>query len=216
MEITNKPIFNESEEENSWIVAAMQGDKSAFSQLYLRHSGQVHAFCMRMLQGKADVEDAVQQVFLEAWRSLCRFERRSMFSTWLIKIAIHTCLSFHRKTGRMVLAQEDDSQIYEHATEVLWGTAQSAPDEQIWSAIRRRTVWKLVNRMTKKKQLVLILSDMQGMTAPEISNVLGIPDATVRTRLFHARRELATHIKRNLYYRQVLVPEPSNSRRMSA
>ena len=58
--------------------------------------------------------------------------------------------------------------------------------------------------MTEKKQVVFVMSDMQGMTAPEISKILGIPDATVRTRLFHARKEFACWVSRNPTYREML------------
>ncbi len=193
----------EREDEDIWITQAMAGNKEAFAHLYHRYLGQVHAFCMRMLQGRPDVEDAVQQVFLEAWRSLYRFERRSLFSTWITKIAIHTCLSFHRKNGRMLLATDDHDNLADESDDVVWGNYMTPPDEQVWYAARKKAISKILGRMTRKKQLVFIMSDMQGMTAPEISTVLGIPDATVRTRLFHARREFLSSVHRNPVYRDL-------------
>lgn len=194
-------------EEQRLINRSLKGDEAAFAILYERYYNQVYAFCSRLLRGRFDVEDAVQQVFLEAWRSMGRFEGRSLFSTWLTKIAIHTCLSFHRKASRVVLNSSDELDPYDHATTLLWGDGQRIPDEEVFINERKAMVNKLLARMTPKKKVVFMMSDMQGMTAPEISSVLKIPDATVRTRLFHARREFALWINKNKHYRDTLATE---------
>lgn len=194
-------------EEQCLIERSLKGDEAAFAVLYTRYYNQVYAFCSRLLRGRFDVEDAVQQVFLEAWRSMGRFEGRSLFSTWLTKIAIHTCLSFHRRAGRVVLNNNEELDPFSHATAFLWGEGQKVPDEEVFLSERKAMVNKLLARMTPKKKVVFMMSDMQGMTAPEISTVLKIPDATVRTRLFHARREFATWINKNKHYRDTLVAD---------
>ena len=190
-------------EEKRLISRALKGDEAAFSILYHRYYNQVYAFCTRLLRGRFDVDDAVQQVYLEAWRSLQRFEGRSLFSTWLTKIAIHTCLSFHRKSHRLVFSDEGDPGDY--ASTPLWGNNQKLPEDEVFLGEKKAIVNKLLARMTHKKKVVFMMSDMQGMTAPEISSVLKIPDATVRTRLFHARREFAQWVKKNRSYREALM-----------
>lgn len=192
-------------EEQRLITRSLEGDEAAFSVLYNRYYNQVYAFCSRLLRGKFDVEDAVQQVFLEAWRSMGRFEGRSLFSTWLTKIAIHTCLSFHRKAGRVLLSNSETLDPYDQVTTLLWGDSARIPDEEVFLNERKAMVNKLLGRMTPKKKVVFMMSDMQGMTAPEISSVLKIPDATVRTRLFHARKEFAGWVNKNKNYRDALV-----------
>lgn len=192
-------------EEQTLIDRSLAGDEAAFAVLYSRYHNQVYAFCSRLLRGRHDVEDAVQQVFLEAWRSMSRFEGRSLFSTWLTKIAIHTCLSVHRKAYRLLLNNHDVLDPYEQATALLWGDDQKIPDEEVFLSERKALVNKLLSRMTPKKKIVFVMSDMQGMTAPEISSVLKIPDATVRTRLFHARKEFFSWVNKNKNYREVLV-----------
>lgn len=193
-------------EEQRLIERSLRGDHAAFAILYNRYYNQVYAFCSRLLRGRFDVEDAVQQVFLEAWRSMRRFEGRSLFSTWLTKIAIHTCLSFHRKAGRVIL-NTDDIDPYDQSHALLWGGGPKIPEEEVFISERKSMVNKLLSRMTTKKKIVFIMSDMQGMSAPEISTILKIPDATVRTRLFHARREFATWVNKNKNYREALMAE---------
>lgn len=194
-------------EEQHLINRSLAGDHAAFAILYARYYSQVYAFCTRLLRGRFDVDDAVQQVFLESWRSMSRFEGRSQFSTWLTKIAIHTCLSFHRRAARSVLPGTEEVDQQDLPRAVLWGDAQRIPDEEVLMCERKTIVNKLLARMTPKKKIVFVMSDMHGMSAPEISSVLKIPDATVRTRLFHARREFATWVNRNKSYRESLVME---------
>jgi RNA polymerase sigma factor (sigma-70 family) len=201
---------NKRLEEEKLIEKSLAGDAQAFAMLYQRYYSQIFSFCARLLRGKYDVEDAVQQVFLEAWRSLGRFEGRSLFSTWLTKIAIHTCLSFHRKTGRIVLEGGADSDAFGHERDQLWGQTNATPDAELLLREKQELVNKLLTRMTAKKKVVFMLSDMQGMTAPEISAILQIPDATVRTRLFHARREFASWVERNRSVQEVFDYVPKN------
>lgn len=187
------------------IKKALDGHSKAFDILYNRYYNQVYAYCSRLLRGKHEVDDAVQQVFLEAWRSMGRFEGRSLFSTWLTKIAIHTCLSFHRKSGKIILVTQDSDRSYEQVNRSLWGDTKSTPDQQVFNNERKAIINKLLKRMTNKKKVVFMMSDMQGMTAPEISSILKIPDATVRTRLFHARKEFAGWINKNRNYKDLLM-----------
>lgn len=195
------------DEDHALVEAARAGDRAAFSKLFQRHHGRVYAMCSRLLRDQVEVEDAVQTTFLEAWRSLHRFEGRSRFSTWVTRIAIHTCLGFRRKLKRMLLPTED-TPLEKGTTDLGWGAEPMAPDDGAAHLDRRRAVAEVLTRLTAKKRVVFVLADLEGMTAPEISEVLGIPDATVRTRLFHARKEIARHIRQHAGFAD-LFPEAS-------
>lgn len=194
-------------EENLLIARCVKGEHKAFNVLYKRYYNSIYSYCHRLLRGKFDVDDAVQHVFLEAWKSLKRFEGRSLFSTWITKIAIHTCLSYHRsikKSSVNISLDTSKLQIYD---EPLWCLKQQTPLEEALSKEKSLTVNKILDKMGSKKKVVFMLSDMQGMTAPEISNILQIPDATVRTRLFHARKEFVASIQKNKEYKEILFSE---------
>lgn len=192
-------------EEQGLINEALLGNQVAFNQLYHRYHQQVFAFCSRLLFGKSEVEDVVQQVFLEAWRSLKHFEGRSLFSTWLTKVAIHTCLSYRRRNQKSLINSAVRYESHQNITEVLWGCTINQPDTEIFLNEKKNLVNKLLSKMTPKKKVVFILSDMEGMSAPEISKILNIPDATVRTRLFHARKEFALWINKNKVFKEALL-----------
>lgn len=194
----------ERKEEERLIDLAIAGNEKAFSILYRKYHGQIYAFCTRMLHGNGDPEDVTQQVFLEAWRSLHRFEKRSLFSTWVTRIAIHTCLSLLRRTTKVRLHQENDSATHDKLTEFLWKDPESSLDQQLTAKAQKQAINEILETLSSKKKVVFMLSDMQGMTAPEIAGVLKIPDATVRTRLFHARREFLDAINENSHYKELL------------
>ena len=171
------------------VEAARNGDRRAFSQLFDRHHGRVYAMCARLLHERSDVEDAVQQAFLEAWRCLHKFEGRSRFTTWLTRIAIHTSLGLRRKVKRLVFTDEVRPEAAVH--EIGWGKGPSRPDDDVQLRDRRLALHEILTTLTEKKRVVFVLAELEGMTAPEIGEILSVPDATVRTRLFHARKEFA-------------------------
>lgn len=180
-------------EDTALVLRAQAGDRAAFGKLFERHHGRVYGMCTRLLANRAEVEDAVQHVFLEAWRCLHRFEGRSRFSTWITRIAIHTCLGFRRRLKRLLFS--DDVEPQAGHDDAQWAAPPMAPDETAAHVARKQAVEEILQRIGMKKRVVFILADLEGMTAPEISRILDIPDATVRTRLFHARKEFAAHVK---------------------
>lgn len=183
------------DEDANLVEAARRGDQAAFTKLFERHHGRVYAMCTRLLRDPAEVEDAVQQAFLEAWRSLYRFEGRSRFSTWITRIAIHTCLGFRRRLRRLFLG--DDVAPGREERHGQWTQSPMRPDEGASERARKRALDDVLQQLSPKKRVVFVLADLEGMTAPEISRVLDIPDATVRTRLFHARKDLARLVRKH-------------------
>ena len=199
-------------EDVSWVERAQAGDRAAFGRLFERHHGRVYAMCARLLSNRAEIEDAVQQVFLEAWRCLHRFEGRSRFSTWVTRIAIHTCLGFRRRLKRFLFSEDVEPSANE---EMQWAQPLTAPDETAAQAARRRAVDEVLAHVSVKKRVVFVLADLEGLTAPEISRILDIPDATVRTRLFHARKEVAALVRLHPGFRD-LFEDPAHAGRQAS
>jgi RNA polymerase sigma-70 factor (ECF subfamily) len=190
------------DEDHALVEAAKAGDQRAFSRLFERHHGRVFAMCTRLLADRAEVEDAVQQTFLEAWRCLHRFEGRSRFTTWLTRIAIHTSLGFRRRVKRLIFSSEVRPEAAVH--DIGWGGRENtAPDQGVHERNRKQALTEILQRLTAKKRVVFVLAELEGMTAPEISEILKIPDATVRTRLFHARKEFAVAARNHPAFAEV-------------
>jgi RNA polymerase sigma-70 factor (ECF subfamily) len=167
------------------IARAREGDTAAFRQIFQQHRQDVSRIVHRMLGPSADVEDVVQEVFLNVYRSLPSFRGESKFSTWLYRLSTNVT-RMHLRRGRSRPRFAD--------VEVPEAPRDSAPPdgplEQIERAERVRALYRLLDRLSDKKREVLVLHDLEGVPAKEIAEIASIPVLTVRTRLFYARKEL--------------------------
>jgi RNA polymerase sigma-70 factor (ECF subfamily) len=165
---------------------ARAGDVAAFRQLYQQHQRQV-ARQLAFLVPRSDLEDVLQDVFIEVFRSLKKFEGKSAFSTWLYRVTVHVAMKSRRKHTRSRLDIVDD--LPEQVDE------KPLASEVSLSAERQARVEALLEQLSPKKRAVLVMHDLQGMEAQRIAEVLETNVLTVRTRLFYARRELESLAK---------------------
>ena len=187
------------DEDQELVDRARGGDRAAFGRLFEKHHGRIHGMCARLLRRDVDVDDAVQQTFLEGWRCLHRFEGKSRFTTWLTRIAINTCFSARRRLRRLLLVDDrgDDGESRRSGTGLPHPHLQPAlaADEIASRRARERALQEVLAGVSEKKRVVFVLVDLEGMTSPEAAAVLGINEATVRTRLFYVRQEIAAALR---------------------
>jgi RNA polymerase sigma-70 factor, ECF subfamily len=164
----------------SLVERAKAGETSAFSELFAQHHRQV-ARQLAFLVPSADVEDVLQEVFIEVFRSIRRFEGKSALSTWLYRVTVHVALKARRKHTRSRL------EIVEDVPDQPDG--RPLPADTTLRAERSERVEKLLQELSPKKRAVLVMHDLQGMEASAIAEILDTNILTVRTRLFYARRE---------------------------
>jgi RNA polymerase sigma-70 factor (ECF subfamily) len=157
------------------------------------HREKVARLAYRVLGDSADLEDIVQEVFVQVHKSLPDFRGESKFGTWLHRVTINVVL-MHRRAARsrprLVAAVPDDRIETSH---------DGGPDEDAERFERVRAFARLLQRLGEKKRIVFVLHDLEGVAPSEIARIVGAPVLTIRTRLFYARRELEA----------MLVEEPS-------
>jgi RNA polymerase sigma-70 factor (ECF subfamily) len=161
-----------------------EGDERAFELLFQRHSGQVTGLVYRMVGAGPDLEDLVQDVFVQVIRSLSGFRDEARFSTWLYRVAVNVVLMHRRATGRRPRLVDE-----EQAGPAVDG-APSA-EEALDTRLRLEAFYRLLGRLSDKKRVVFVLHELEGLSPARISEIVQAPVLTVRTRLFYARRELA-------------------------
>lgn len=163
---------------------AAAGDPEAFRGLFVRHKSDVARLVYRMLNAPADLDDVIQEVFVQVFRSLKDFRGQAKFSTWLHRVTVNVVL-MHRRSARSrpVLTEEMPG-------ELVADDGQTLPDEDAERRERMRAFQRLLARLADKKRIVFVLHELEGMSPTEIADVVGAPVLTVRTRLFYARREL--------------------------
>ena len=158
------------------------GDKAAMHILFARHRGKVFRFIQRMVRNPAIAEDLASQVFLDVWRSANRFEHRSRVSTWLLSIARFKAINALRRRAYENVDQEDVPEIADAAD-----TPEAALDRKETSGILQACI----NRLSPAHREIIDLFYYREKSVAELSEAIGIPIATVKSRIFYARKQLA-------------------------
>jgi RNA polymerase sigma-70 factor (ECF subfamily) len=172
------------QDEADLIAKAGAGDRAAFRVLYARHRDVVSRLVFRMLSGSRDVDDVVQEVFVQVYKSLKDFRGQSKFSTWLHRVTVNVVL-MHRRAARSRPTYSEEP----HA-DTTPDDETVAPDVDVDRRERVRAFARIVERLADKKRVVFILHELEGVPPQEIAVIVGAPVLTVRTRLFYARREI--------------------------
>jgi RNA polymerase sigma-70 factor (ECF subfamily) len=170
------------------VARCQRGDGAAFRQLFAHHRHEVARLVFRMIGPRADLEDIIQEVFLQVHRSLKDFRGQSKFTTWLHRVTVNVVL-MHKRAARsrpqLVSPQAEDTQ----------PDSRLAPDEDVARLERMRAFRRLIDKLAEKKRTVFVLHELEGMSPADISKLVDAPVLTVRTRLFYARRELAEMLR---------------------
>jgi RNA polymerase sigma-70 factor (ECF subfamily) len=160
-----------------------RGDVEAFRELFRAHQKDVARLAQRMLGRSTELEDIIQEVFLQVHRSIRDFRHGARFSTWLYRVTVNVVL-MHRRAAK-------SRPVFSEAPEGMTAVDQRPlSDEQMERQRRVLAFHRLLDRLSEKKRLVFVLHELEGLSPGEIASIVGSPVLTVRTRLFYARREL--------------------------
>jgi len=164
------------------------GDGLAFREVFRAHRADVARLVQRMTGRPADLEDIVQEVFLQVYRSIKDFRGQSRFSTWLYRVTVNVVLMQRR-------AARSRPVTHEAPDDAFGPDLRELPDDQVARARRVAAFYRLLDRLSDKKRAVFVLHELEGLSPSEIAKVVSAPVLTVRTRLFYARRELLTLLR---------------------
>ena len=164
-----------STEDRELVARASRGDVEAFSKLVRTHSALVRGIALRML-GSQEAQDASQEVWVRVWANIKGFRRDSAFSTWLHTITVNTCLNFRRKESRRKAREVDEEVMY--LSEPPGGDAD--PEEAALDAERRGEIQVALGNVRAEHRAAMVMRHMDGLSCAEISEVLGVPDGTVK------------------------------------
>ena len=165
------------------------GDLGALGEIYDRYSRDVWRAARRSLGEAADVEDVVHAMFLKLPQIAPSYDGRASCRGWLCGIAVRMALRHRRGVGRFrrMLGSFADS---------LVGRSSPDPERLAGSSEELAVLERAMASLSDKKRAVFVLVELEGLSAEEAARALEIPAATVRTRLFHARRELQEALER--------------------
>ncbi len=168
------------------LLGIADGDRSAMHTLYARHNVRVYRFILRMLRDATQAEDLVSQVFLDVWRTAGQFEGRSQVSTWLLSIARFKALTALRQRRFEDIDQAEIMEIADGAE-----TPEASLDRSKTSTILRTCI----DQLSPAHREIIDLVYYHEMSVEEAGRLVGIPQSTVKTRMFYARKQLAMLLK---------------------
>jgi RNA polymerase sigma-70 factor (ECF subfamily) len=158
------------------------GNKLAMQALFARHRTSVYRWLLRFVSNETLAEDLLSEVFLGVWRQAARFECRSSVSTWLLSIARHKALSARRHRTEAELDEKIEATVADPADD-----PEVALQEKNRDALLRRAL----TRLSPKHRQVIDLVYYHEKSIDEVAQIIDVPPATVKTRMFYARKKLA-------------------------
>lgn len=160
---------------------ASEGDVTAFKQLYEQHIGRVYALCIRLCADKSQAEDAAQEVFIQAWKSLPSYQANARFSTWLHRLAANVTISYLRRQKSwwqkvVPLTEENDKEIV------------------ISDDIAHDKLALCVMRLPERARLVFVLHAIEGYRHEQVAHMLDIAESSSKTHYFRAKQKIQEYL----------------------
>lgn len=191
-------------DERALVAASRDGDPAALEALVESHQDRVYSFAMRMCRNVEDAKDILQDTFLGVIRSIREFREESKFSTWLYRIAANACLKKQRRGVHDPTPEQELSLDDLMPRPDAEGRKPEIPD---WSGDAERTLLQgelsarmesAIDKLPRDYKIVLVLRDVEGLSAEETAQALGLSVPAVKSRLHRARvfvrRELADYL----------------------
>ncbi len=167
------------------------GDAAAFAELLDRYGAKIFNLVYRFVNPREEAEDVAQEVFVEVWRSIGGFRGDARLSTWLYRVATNVCLEHNRRNHPETVSLEDaDESATEVGAEPLCQPPAPTPDEWLEKAELKDRVDAALDALPPAQRQVVVLHELQGLTYPEVAQVLNVPVGTVKSRLHHAFNKL--------------------------
>jgi RNA polymerase sigma-70 factor, ECF subfamily len=173
------------------VARVLAGETSAFELLMRRHNRLVFRVVRSIVKADADVEDVMQQAYVSAYTHLAQFDGRARFSTWLVRIAVHEALARVRRAKRT--ASLEDLEVEEEPMATTRNPEDGASDIEL-----RGLLEEAIDALPVAFRTVFVMRAVEEMSSSEAAEALGIPEETVRTRLFRARDLLRDQLAQKL------------------
>lgn len=169
------------DQDTALVERCLKGDQGAFESLLDRHEKAIYNAAFRMLNDREDARDVTQTVFMKALEHLDRFDGKRRFFSWIYRIAINESIDTLKRRGRLEPGSASDREVEATGTEVGEQLDQDAVCAKVQGALMT---------LRTEERATIVLKHFLGCSYREMSQVLEVPEKTVKSRLFVARRHL--------------------------
>lgn len=171
--------------------AVLEGDATAYRGLVEKYQGRVYSMVYGMVRNREDARDITQEAFVKAYRSLSTFRLESSFYTWLYRIAMNLSIDFVRKRKRRETGGFDDSIATRDGDGGIADIHhEEGPSRQLERKELFGRIMDAMEKLPEDQRQVILLRELEGLQYKEIADVMGVPEGTVMSRLFYARKKL--------------------------
>jgi len=183
------------DDDRALVNAVLAGDGRAFERLVRTHQRMVEHIVGRVLRDRDSVPDVCQEVFLAVHRHLPRFEFGARLSTWIGRIAFNAAYSHQRRADPALLegsfgeGDDDEGAFLDSLPSTAPGPHQRSDDDEIEARVRAA-----VERLPAPWRVAISLYHLDGLAIEEVAEVMGLPENTVKSHLFRARKALKDHL----------------------
>lgn len=176
-------------EDNEAILACQAGDTEMYKVLVDRYKTRAYYAALMYTHNRDDALDLSQEAFYRAYRALARFDTSRNFYTWFYRILKNLCINFvtRKRTHNQFSADA------ENAPDLI--SSDANPEEVLEQNEQSALLWKALNRLKEKDREIIILKEFQEMAYREMAEVLDIPEGSVMSRLFYARKRLLRELE---------------------
>jgi len=164
------------------IARIAKGDRLAMAELFARYRVRVYRFLLRMVRNDATAEDLNSDVFLDVWRQAGTFEGRSAVSTWIFSIARFKALTVLQRRPTEELDEENAGAIEDDADD---------PEVTLAKKDKAAALRQCLAKLSAEHREIVTLVYYQHKSVEDVAGIVGIPEATVKTRMFYARKKLS-------------------------
>jgi len=171
--------------ESALLRRSRRGDRAAFGELLRFYQARVFSLVRRYVSRRDEAAELAQEAFLQAFKSMDRFEDGKPFRPWLFKIAINVCRN-HRRLG----ARREYPRDVESNDEPLWHASQSAPDEALLAAADSARLASLLATLAPDDRALLLMRFNEQMPYQELARVFSRPEALLKMRVHRALKRL--------------------------
>jgi len=176
--------------DSALIEAFLGGEQQAFEHLYTRHVKAVSRLVYSVVRHQAPMEDIVQEVFLIVYRQLARFEGRAAFKTWLYRIAFNEALRHQKRNRRWVAMPEGGPEQLPAEVTLVSSHTGDTPEKTLLSGEQTVNIQGAMQLLSPQHQAILNLFYLEELSTIDIAQILDIPEGSVKSRLFYARKQL--------------------------
>ncbi|HZR02416.1 MAG TPA: RNA polymerase sigma factor [Burkholderiales bacterium] len=187
MQAATQPAQFTREDEHALAQAIAAGDRAAFELLMRRYNRRLYRLARATLRDDAEAEDALQEAYIHAYRSIGQFRGEAALGTWLSRLVLNECLGRLRRSSRRQNVLPIAGAIHEIDIDAMVQDTTPRPDEALVRRELRDMLERKIDALPDAFRVVFVLRSIEEMSVEEAAECLGIPEATVRSRHFRAK-----------------------------